>query len=101
MTAVQGDDDMRAADGIGWKMFAGLMVIMVGAFNVADGLVARLRCADDARGAYAVLTDRGRARLEEARPKHLTAVKRYFVESFTRAELETLADLMERSIPTD
>ena len=26
--------------GLGWKMFAGLMIIMVGAFNVADGLVA-------------------------------------------------------------
>ena len=26
--------------GMGWKMFAGLMIIMVGAFNVADGLVA-------------------------------------------------------------
>jgi hypothetical protein len=26
--------------GMGWKMFAGLMIIMVGVFNVADGLVA-------------------------------------------------------------
>jgi hypothetical protein len=25
---------------IGWKMFAGLMITIVGAFNVADGLVA-------------------------------------------------------------
>ena len=30
----------HATDGIGWKMFAGLMIIMVGAFNVGDGLVA-------------------------------------------------------------
>jgi hypothetical protein len=28
------------ARGMGWKMFAGLMIIMVGAFNLADGLVA-------------------------------------------------------------
>jgi DNA-binding MarR family transcriptional regulator len=68
---------------------------------VADGLVARLKCDSDARGSFAVLTDRGLTRLDEARPGHLAAVKRYFVESFTRPELETLAELMERSVPTD
>jgi hypothetical protein len=26
-------------DGFGWRMFAGIMVLMVGAFNVVDGLV--------------------------------------------------------------
>jgi hypothetical protein len=36
----QSQYDMRAAEGIGWKTFAGLMIIVVGAFNVADGLVA-------------------------------------------------------------
>jgi DNA-binding MarR family transcriptional regulator len=68
---------------------------------VADGLVARLKCESDARGFFAVLTDSGLTRLDEARPGHLAAVKRYFVESFSRPELETLAELMERSVPTD
>jgi DNA-binding MarR family transcriptional regulator len=68
---------------------------------VADGLVVRMKCASDARGAFASLTDRGLARLEEARPAHLAAVKRYFLGTFSRTELETLADLMERSIPLD
>ena len=68
---------------------------------VADGLVVRLKCASDARGAFAALTDSGRQRLEETRPAHLAAVKRYFVGSFGRAELETLADLMERRVPLD
>src|SRR5690349_5526115 len=40
MAVGPGEYDVRAAEGIGWKMFAGLMVITVGAFNVADGLVA-------------------------------------------------------------
>ena len=40
MSMNQGEYDIRAAEGIGWKMFAGLMMIMAGAFNVADGLVA-------------------------------------------------------------
>jgi DNA-binding MarR family transcriptional regulator len=68
---------------------------------VADGLVIRMKCASDARGAFASLTDKGLARLEEARPAHLTAVKRFFLGSFSRAELEALADLMERSVPLD
>jgi DNA-binding MarR family transcriptional regulator len=68
---------------------------------VADGLVTRIKCASDARGAFATLTDRGRERVEEARPVHLCAVKHYFLDSLSRAELEMLADLLERSIPTD
>jgi DNA-binding MarR family transcriptional regulator len=66
---------------------------------VADGLVARVKCASDARGAFAVLTERGLARLEAARPGHLVAVKRSFLASFSRTELETLAELMERDAP--
>jgi len=40
MSIEQGEYDVRAAEGTGWKMFAGLMMIMAGAFNAADGLVA-------------------------------------------------------------
>ena len=36
----QGEYDMRAAEGIGWKMFAGLMMIMAGGFQMFTGLVA-------------------------------------------------------------
>ena len=68
---------------------------------VADGLVARLRCADDARGTYAVLTDLGRDRLSEARPGHFAAVRRYFLAAFARPELETLSALLEHDFPVD
>jgi len=64
---------------------------------VADGLVGRAKCDSDARGAFAVLTDSGRLRLQEARPAHFAAVRRYFLKSFTPAELETLAELLERT----
>jgi hypothetical protein len=40
MAMDQGQYDTRAAEGIGWKMFAGSMMIVAGAFNIADGLVA-------------------------------------------------------------
>ena len=68
---------------------------------VADGSVARIKCASDARGAYAVLTDPGRARLDEARPGHFATVRRYFLGSFTRPELEVLAGLLDRDFPVD
>ena len=68
---------------------------------VADGLVARTKCASDARGAYAVMTDRGQARLDQARPGHFAAVRRYFLEALTRPEMESLADLLERDFPVD
>jgi len=63
---------------------------------VADGLVARLKCASDARGAYAVLTEKGRQRLDAARPGHMASVRRYFLDSFSRPELAALAELLSR-----
>ena len=35
-----GYDDVYESSGMGWKLFAGIMVIIVGTFNVIDGLVA-------------------------------------------------------------
>jgi hypothetical protein len=40
MTVDQDGYDVRAAEGIGWKVFAGMVIMLAGAFNVADGLVA-------------------------------------------------------------
>jgi DNA-binding MarR family transcriptional regulator len=64
---------------------------------VADSLVARVKCASDARGAFAVLTERGRARLAEARPGHMAGVRRHFLSSFSRSELAVLAELLSRA----
>jgi DNA-binding MarR family transcriptional regulator len=68
---------------------------------VVDGFVSRLKCATDARGFYAVLTDQGMARLLHATPGHMAAVRRYFLESFTRTEIETLGELLERAFPAE
>jgi DNA-binding MarR family transcriptional regulator len=67
----------------------------------ADGLVSRVKCASDARGYFAVLTAGGLALLEVATPGHMAAVRRFFLESFTAPELETLAELLERDQPLD
>ncbi len=61
-----------------------------------DGFVARMACPSDARGAFAVLTDAGLARLREATPVHLDGVRRRFVAPFTGDELVELSLLLER-----
>jgi DNA-binding MarR family transcriptional regulator len=63
---------------------------------MADGLVERVRCADDARGAFAVLTERGLARLEEAYPDHLASVRRTVIDHLGDADLASLTALLNR-----
>ena len=58
---------------------------------VDGGLVQRVRCPEDRRGSYAVLSRRGLARLEAAAPDHLEQVRRYFVDRLDRDELAALA----------
>jgi DNA-binding MarR family transcriptional regulator len=45
----------------------------------ADGLVERAHCPTDARGAEAVLTASGLARLRRAAPTHLSGIDRHFL----------------------
>jgi DNA-binding MarR family transcriptional regulator len=63
---------------------------------VRAGLVDRARCPTDRRGAFAVLTDAGRARLEEAAPDHVEQVRRHFVNGLTRRQLEFLVDALSK-----
>lgn len=64
-----------------------------------DGLIERCACDRDARGAYAVLTARGLAVLEDARPTHLAGVRRRFLAHFSEDELRQLADWWARLLP--
>jgi DNA-binding MarR family transcriptional regulator len=56
-----------------------------------EGLIDREQCASDARGAYAVLTESGRARLREAQPLHRESVRQRFLSRFSDDELRELA----------
>lgn len=62
------------------------------------GLVVREECAEDARGAFVVITDVGRAAIEAAAPRHVEAVRELFMDHVTPAELRVLADISERVI---
>jgi DNA-binding MarR family transcriptional regulator len=57
---------------------------------VADGLVARTTCSQDARGAEAVLTVDGLGRLRQAAGTHLRGIDEYFLGTLGPADLETL-----------
>jgi DNA-binding MarR family transcriptional regulator len=66
-----------------------------------DGLVRRCSCENDARGAYAVITESGRVRCADARATHLAGVRTMFVAHYSEAELELLGPLLERLLPAD
>lgn len=62
------------------------------------GLVTRQRCEMDRRGLWASITDTGRARLEAARVTHLDGVRARFLDRFSEAELDALAEAWERIV---
>ena len=57
----------------------------------ADGLIERSTCTSDGRGALAVLTDAGLARLRAAAATHLRGIDQYFLAVVPGAHLELLA----------
>ena len=61
---------------------------------VGDGLVERSACLADARGAEAVLTERGLDRLRAASRTHLRGISEHFLAVVDPADLETLERTM-------
>jgi DNA-binding MarR family transcriptional regulator len=55
------------------------------------GFVERERCADDARGYFALITAAGKRKLARVRPAHLAGVRRAFLAKLDRSDLESLA----------
>src|SRR5579884_1477804 len=54
------------------------------------GLVERSNCSEDRRGAFIVLTERGRAAVEDAAPRHVEGVRRYLFDGLTDEQVGTL-----------
>ncbi len=57
---------------------------------VSDELVERSVCLADARGAEAVLTDRGLTRLRQASPTHLRGISEHFLSILGDRDLEVI-----------
>ncbi|MDQ3850202.1 MAG: MarR family transcriptional regulator [Actinomycetota bacterium] len=64
-----------------------------------EGLIERVACTDDARGAFAKLTPAGREKLRAARETHLSGVRAFFLDRFTEEELGLLGDFWDRVLP--
>lgn len=62
----------------------------------AAGLVARAPCPSDRRGAYAVLTAEGLARVSAAVRPHLDHVDEHLTSALTPTEQQQLADLLRK-----
>src|SRR5262245_19436789 len=59
-----------------------------------DGLVDRVTCSSDLRGAEAQLTENGLNRLRRAAPTHLRGIAEYFLSGIDRADLEVVERTM-------
>lgn len=59
---------------------------------VGRGLVTKAKCDTDRRGAYVVITRRGRREIETAAPGHVAAVRRLFVDRLTPAQIDAIGE---------
>jgi len=60
------------------------------------GLVAREECPTDARGAFVVLTEAGRAAIERAAPAHVETVRQLVFDGLDRDQLAALTAVTAR-----
>jgi DNA-binding MarR family transcriptional regulator len=61
-----------------------------------EGWVDRASCATDRRVTYAVLTDEGYGKLQEASKTHVADLRTFFEARYSNEELEQLAGLLGR-----
>jgi DNA-binding MarR family transcriptional regulator len=61
------------------------------------GLIERSNCSEDRRGAFILLTDKGRDTVIAAAPRHVAAVRRYVFDELT-AEQVTALDRISRTV---
>lgn len=59
------------------------------------GLVAKRPCDDDRRGAYVVITSKGRTEIAAAAPGHLATVRRLFIDQLTPSQIDAIAEIAE------
>src|SRR3954463_11186304 len=63
---------------------------------VEQGLIERVDCENDARGAFAAITERGRERLAEARETHRAGVRARFLDRLGEGQQRQLAKAWSR-----
>lgn len=78
-----------------------LLLTASGVTRLLDGLeragwVDKGTCESDARVTYAVLTDAGRTKLQDASRSHVAQIRELLEQRLSPAELETLSTLLSR-----
>jgi DNA-binding MarR family transcriptional regulator len=58
------------------------------------GLVERVNCATDSRGAEVVLTEEGARTFRGSTTPHLRAIKGYFADALTPEQVDALDDVL-------
>ena len=59
------------------------------------GLVKRVACKTDARGAWVAITAGGRRAIEKAAPDHVEQARQLFFDALTPAQLDALTEISE------
>ena len=65
----------------------------------ARGLVRRVPCTEDRRGAFAVLTETGVEVVRAAEATHAAGIRRYYLDRLSRDEQAMLAEIWQRLAP--
>ncbi|MGH3177156.1 MAG: MarR family winged helix-turn-helix transcriptional regulator [Streptosporangiaceae bacterium] len=60
------------------------------------GLITREGCSTDARGAFAVLTEAGRAAIERAAPAHVEQVRQLVFDELSHEQVSALTEITTR-----
>jgi DNA-binding MarR family transcriptional regulator len=60
------------------------------------GLVERVQCSEDGRGAFVVITPQGRAAIQEAAPGHVMAVRRLMFDALSEEEKAALGAVIDK-----
>lgn len=63
---------------------------------VERGLVAKEKCDADRRGAFVVISEKGRQEIEAAAPGHVRTVRLLFIDRLTTEELAVIAATAEK-----
>jgi DNA-binding MarR family transcriptional regulator len=66
---------------------------------VRRGWVRREKCGSDRRGSFAVLTDEGFTRLENAAPTHVRGVREHFLSHLSARQLADLGSALDAVMP--
>jgi DNA-binding MarR family transcriptional regulator len=60
------------------------------------GLVQRVECKEDGRGAWVVITPAGETAIQKAAPGHVASVRRLVFDALTTDEVATMSALVEK-----